>query len=133
MAATEHAPAGYEKYHVPDSSSLAVRATVGLILTVFGAGLLLNDMTFGETHEAGNAKWVLAAGLVFFILTLASWFRTTIRENMQGMNSAQLNHSYVLGMFWFIFSEVMCFAAERWFMCGNSRVLGLRGKATAGV
>jgi cytochrome c oxidase subunit 3 len=111
MAATEHAPAGYEKYHVPDSSSLAIRATVGLILTVFGAGLLLNDMTFSETHESGNAKWVLAAGLAFFIFTLASWFRTTIRENMQGMNSAQLNHSYVLGMFWFIFSEVMFFAA----------------------
>ena len=27
------------------------------------------------------------------------------------MNSAQLSHSYVLGMFWFIFSEVMFFAA----------------------
>ena len=27
------------------------------------------------------------------------------------MNSSQLSNSYVLGMFWFIFSEVMFFAA----------------------
>jgi cytochrome c oxidase subunit 3 len=27
------------------------------------------------------------------------------------MNSGQLHQSYVLGMFWFIFSEVMFFAA----------------------
>ena len=38
MAATEQAPPGYEKYYVPDSSSLAVRATAGLLLTVFGGG-----------------------------------------------------------------------------------------------
>ena len=111
MAATEQAPAGYEKYYVPDSSSLAIRATAGLLLTVFGGGLMLNNMTFGGAHAAGSAKWILFAGLAFFIFTLASWFRTTIRENMRGMNSAQLSHSYVLGMFWFIFSEVMFFAA----------------------
>jgi cytochrome c oxidase subunit 3 len=111
MATTEQAPAGFEKYYVPESSSLAVRATIGLLATVFGAGLLLNDMTFGEPGAASLSKWVLIAGLVFFIFTLASWFRTAIRENLQGMNSAQLGHSYVLGMFWFIFSEVMFFAA----------------------
>ena len=34
----------YEKYYVPESSSLAVRATIGLVLTVFGGGLVLNEM-----------------------------------------------------------------------------------------
>jgi cytochrome c oxidase subunit 3 len=53
---------------------------------------------------------VLTTGLVFFIFTLTSWFRTAIRENLAGMNSSQLHQSYVLGMFWFIFSEVMFFA-----------------------
>lgn len=111
MASTEAAPAGYEKYYVPDSSSLAVRATAGLLLTVFGGGLLLNDMTFGDPAAESSSKWVLIAGLAFFVWTLTTWFRTTIRENMNGMNSAQLKHSYVLGMFWFIFSEVMFFFA----------------------
>ncbi|MEL0136177.1 MAG: cytochrome c oxidase subunit 3 [Halieaceae bacterium] len=102
---------GYEKYYVPESSSLAVRATIGLILSVFGAGLVLNDMTFGAQQESSTSVWVLTAGLVFFVLTLASWFGTVIKENLAGMNSGQLNQSYVLGMFWFIFSEVMFFAA----------------------
>ena len=135
MAATEQAASGYQKYYVPDSSSLAVRATVGLLLTVFGGGLVLNNMTFGGSHEAGSAKWVLFIGLAFFILTLASWFRTTIRENMQGMNSAQLSHSYVLGMFWFIFSEVMFFAAfsAPCFTSGNWRARGWLARAKRGA
>ena len=48
MASSQTAPAGYEKYYVPESSSLALRATIGLVTTVFGAGLMLNDMTFGD-------------------------------------------------------------------------------------
>jgi len=111
MASDTSTAQGYEKYYVPESSSLAVRATIGLVLSVFGAALVLNDMTYGREQEASNSVWVLTAGLVFFVLTLASWFGTVIKENMAGMNSGQLNQSYVLGMFWFIFSEVMFFAA----------------------
>ena len=111
MASDTSTAQGYEKYYVPESSSLAVRATIGLVLSVFGAALVLNDMTYGREQEASNSVWVLTAGLVFFVLTLSSWFGTVIKENMAGMNSGQLNQSYVLGMFWFIFSEVMFFAA----------------------
>ena len=66
-----------------------------------------STLTFGDGTKT---PWVLYVGLTFFTLAI-SWFRTTIRENLQGMNSGQLKHSYVLGMFWFIFSEVMFFAA----------------------
>ncbi|MEE4202318.1 MAG: cytochrome c oxidase subunit 3 [Halieaceae bacterium] len=111
MASTQTPPAGFEKYYVPESSSLAVRATIGLVMTVFGGALVLNDMTFGDPENPGGYSWVLIVGLLFFAATLASWFGTAIKENLQGLNSAQLNHSYVLGMFWFIFSEVMFFAA----------------------
>ena len=111
MPSSSSASAGHEKYYVPESSSLAVRATIGLILSVFGAALVLNDMTYGSGDESSASVWVLTVGLVFFIFTLASWFGTAIRENLAGMNSSQLHQSYVLGMFWFIFSEVMFFAA----------------------
>lgn len=110
MASSQTQPAGFEKYYVPESSSLAIRATIGLVMTVFGGGLVLNEMTFGSGEGSGST-WVLYLGLAIFIWTLASWFRTTIKENMQGLNSAQLNNSYVLGMYWFIFSEVMFFLA----------------------
>jgi cytochrome c oxidase subunit 3 len=59
----------------------------------------------GEPGEASPS--ILYTGLFFFAATLFVWFRTTVRENLAGMNSGQLKKSYVLGMYWFIFSEVM--------------------------
>ncbi len=106
---TTEATADYEKYYVPEKSPLAVMATIGLLLSVFGAANMLNDMSFGEPGEASPT--ILYAGLFFFAATLFVWFRTAIRENLAGMNSAQLKKSYVLGMGWFIFSEVMFFFA----------------------
>ncbi len=99
----------YEKYYVPESSPLAVMATIGLVLSIFGAASFMNDLTFGEPGEASPS--ILYMGLFVFAATLFVWFRTTVRENLAGMASGQLKKSYVLGMFWFIFSEVMFFAA----------------------
>jgi cytochrome c oxidase subunit 3 len=101
----------YEKYYVPEKSRLAICATIGLLLSIFGAASILNDMTFAKSGEHTNSWPIFLCGLFFFIATLFGWFRTTIRENIAGMNSAQLKKSYVLGMFWFIFSEVMFFFA----------------------
>ena len=55
MSSSSSASAGHEKYYVPESSSLAVRATIGLILSVFGAALVLNDMTYGSGDETVSA------------------------------------------------------------------------------
>ena len=44
MSSNSSTATGHEKYYVPESSSLAVRATIGLLLSVFGGGLMLNDM-----------------------------------------------------------------------------------------
>jgi cytochrome c oxidase subunit 3 len=89
---------------------MAVCATIGLILSTFGAASVMNDMTFGD--GATTSSWsIFWFGLFFFAATLFAWFRTAIRENIAGLNSAQLKKSYVLGMFWFIFSEVMFFLA----------------------
>lgn len=100
----------YEKYYVPEKSKMAVCATIGLILSTFGAASVMNDMTFGD--GATTSSWsIFWFGLFFFSATLFAWFRMAIRENIAGLNSAQLKKSYVLGMFWFIFSEVMFFLA----------------------
>lgn len=108
---TSQTSPAYEKYYVPESSKLAVCATIGLLLSIFGAASIMNDMTFGDPAEATSSWTIFLCGLFFFIATLFAWFRITIRENIAGMNSAQLKKSYVLGMFWFIFSEVMFFFA----------------------
>ncbi|MFT6286801.1 MAG: cytochrome c oxidase subunit 3 [Alcanivorax sp.] len=101
----------YEKYYVPEKSALAVCATIGMISSIFGAASVMNDMTFGDPEVDTNSWSILLFGLFFFSATLFSWFRIAIKENLAGMNSAQLKKSYVLGMFWFIFSEVMFFFA----------------------
>ncbi len=101
----------YEKYYVPEKSKLAICATIGLMLSIFGASSIMNDMTFGEPDAQTNSWTIFLVGLFFFAATLFSWFRIAIKENLAGLNSAQLKKSYVLGMFWFIFSEVMFFFA----------------------
>ena len=50
-------------------------------------------------------------GLAIVSFVLYCWFAKVIAENAQGMNNDQLKRSYVWGMGWFIFSEVMFFAA----------------------
>ena len=101
----------YEKYYVPEKSKLAVCATIGLVLSIYGAASIMNDMTFGDPNEPTSSWTIFLVGLFFFLAVLFAWFRTAIRENIAGMNSTQLKKSYVLGMFWFIFSEVMFFFA----------------------
>ena len=96
-------PTKHEVYYVPEQSKLPLFASIGLFLTVFGAGSILNG--------ADKGVLVFTVGLIFFCYVLYTWFATSIRENREGLNSAQLKRSYVWGMGWFIFSEVMFFAA----------------------
>lgn len=99
---------GHQSYYVPEQGKFPFLATIGLGMAILGGGLTLNNHTF---HETGGVSWMLPVGLVIFIAVLWSWFSTVIRENMAGLASPQLKRSYVLGMQWFIFSEVMFFFA----------------------
>lgn len=98
-----------QSYYVPDSSPLAVSTSVAAGVLIAGIAVALNGMTFGD---GGGAGWSISlVGLVLLTAVLFSWFRTTIVENRQRMASAQLKRSYVLGIQWFIFSEICFFAA----------------------
>jgi cytochrome c oxidase subunit III len=99
---------GHQTYYVPEQSKFPFLATIGLGTTILGAGLTLNHVKAGVQDPL---SWMLPVGFVFFIGVLWNWFGTTIRENRAGLNSPQLKKSYVLGMQWFIFSEVMFFFA----------------------
>lgn len=96
MASTEH-------YYVPEQSKLPILASVGLAATVYGMASLLTGKESGST--------ILFAGFLIFAFVLYQWFSIVISENLQGLANAQLKRSYVWGMGWFIFSEVMFFAA----------------------
>jgi cytochrome c oxidase subunit 3 len=102
----------YETYYVPESSKLPIVASFALFILVFGAANLMNNMSGMSAPFTGSiATWLPIIGFILFSAVLFVWFRTTIRENMAGLPSAQLKKSYSIAMIWFIFSEVMFFAA----------------------
>ncbi|MBU2039645.1 MAG: cytochrome c oxidase subunit 3 [Gammaproteobacteria bacterium] len=96
-------------YYVPEQTKFPFFASIGLFLTVFGLGNVLNDISAGAP-VMGSAGIALT-GFTILSVILFNWFATVIRENHAGLNNDQLKRSYVWGMGWFIFSEVMFFAA----------------------
>ena len=87
-------------YYVPEQSKLPICAATGLGFIAYGAG----------SWVQGGGAMPFFVGALILAFTLYCWFSLVIKENMAGMNSDQLKRSYVWGMSWFIFSEVMFFA-----------------------
>jgi cytochrome c oxidase subunit III len=96
-------------YYVPEQTKYPFFASIGLFLTVFGLGNVLNDIAAGAPVMGSTG--IALAGFTILSVILFNWFATVIRENHAGLNNDQLKRSYVWGMAWFIFSEVMFFAA----------------------
>ena len=94
-------------YFVPAKSHWPIVAAVVMFITVFGAAHWLN----APPGEAGFGKTVIAIGFVGILLMFFGWFRSVIHESLAGRYDAQVDRSFRMGMMWFIFSEVMFFAA----------------------
>ncbi|HEB59640.1 MAG TPA: cytochrome c oxidase subunit 3 [Gammaproteobacteria bacterium] len=92
-----HAQGGY---YLPSPSHWPLVGSIGLFCTMFGFALSPNDPTF-----------LMYIGLALLAYMLFGWFGTVIRESEAGMYNDQVDRSYRWGMMWFIFSEVMFFAA----------------------
>ncbi len=91
-------------YYVPHGSHWPILGSLGLFSGVSGAAMWMNDMP-------GIGKPVLALGVALMIVMLFGWFGTVIRESVGGLYNKQVDVSFRMGMIWFIFSEVMFFAA----------------------
>ncbi len=100
-AATHSGQAPY--YFVPGPSRHPVMASIGLFFVILGAGQWVNGHQWGA--------YSLAFGLLWWAWTLKQWFGDAIRESEGGMYSDRIDVSYRWSMSWFIFSEVMFFAA----------------------
>ncbi|HTE43235.1 MAG TPA: cytochrome c oxidase subunit 3 [Steroidobacteraceae bacterium] len=92
-----------DKYYVPHGSPWPIFGSLALFLTVGGAAMMLNESNIGlYTFIAG----LLLVGTMFF-----GWFGTVIAESEGRLYNAAVDKSFRMGMMWFIFSEVMFFAA----------------------
>ncbi len=94
-------------YYVPDSGWYPIALAVGLIIMMMGLGSYLNAMSAGESNSLTQS----AIGFGIVAVVLYCWFGKVIAENQQGLVNSTVKQSYVWGMGWFIFSEVMFFAA----------------------
>ena len=98
----------YDKYYVPEQSIWPIVGAVALFLIAVGAGNFVVEVS---KDKAGYGEYILLAGIAILLVMVVGWFRDQINESMSGLYSAQLGRSYRQGMMWFIFSEVMFFAA----------------------
>ncbi|MNZ90289.1 Cytochrome c oxidase subunit 3 [compost metagenome] len=76
---------------------------------MFGLGTWMNDMSAGADKSSG--PWIFFAGGLIMAYLLFGWFGNVVKESRSGLYSAQMDRSFRWGMSWFIFSEVMFFAA----------------------
>jgi cytochrome c oxidase subunit 3 len=104
MAAGAHANTMHEMhYFVPGPSKWPMFGSLSLLIMGFGAGLTVNKISAGY--------WTLLVGFALLVYTLVGWFGAVAEESEGRKYGANVDVSFRWGMSWFIFSEVMFFAA----------------------
>ncbi len=118
-------------YYIPHSGWYPVGVAFGAFMLLAGLGTWLNDVKSGDDTSA----WMMYIGGATLATVLFFWFAKVIDENHQGLANEQLKRSYVWGMGWFIFSEVMFFAAffGALFYARNFAVAWLGGEGAKGI
>ena len=101
--AQAHADTTHAHYYVPDSSRWPFLGSLAIFICFVGGALTLNHSAIGPT--------VLGGGFLLLFVTLFAWFGDVIRESEGGRYGQWEDVSFRMGMMWFIFSEVMFFAA----------------------
>jgi cytochrome c oxidase subunit 3 len=103
--AQAHAPAHPEnegKYYVPHESKWPIIGSAAFFTLLLGAIALLNHWL---------PAWAMVPGFALVVYMFIGWFGDVIKENNTGVYGLDVDRSFRMGMMWFIFSEVMFFAA----------------------
>jgi cytochrome c oxidase subunit 3 len=90
-------------YFIPQPSSWPIKGSIALFLMAIGTATWINGMMPGP--------YSVALGFAFLIYMLFGWFSTVAGESEAGQYSGKVDLSFRWSMGWFIFSEVMFFAA----------------------
>lgn len=90
-----------DHYFVPDASAYPFLCSIALFCIAMGGASFLNGYEFGPT--------LMSAGGLGMAVLLFIWFRKVIMESPD--YNMDVDKSFRMGMAWFIFSEVMFFAA----------------------
>lgn len=88
-------------YYLPEPSHWPIIGSVGLAFLLGGFAAFL--------HGASSTAMII--GAVIMVIMFFGWFGTVIGESRSGKYNDQVDMSFRMSMVWFIFSEVMFFAA----------------------
>jgi cytochrome c oxidase subunit III len=95
--------ATHGSYYLPEPSPWPIITSAGLFLLAFGTVLTINSI--------GVGAWLILLGAIVIVSMMIRWFGQVIGESEGGVYNDQVDRSFRWGMAWFIFSEVMFFAA----------------------
>ncbi|MEP7327562.1 MAG: cytochrome c oxidase subunit 3 [Betaproteobacteria bacterium] len=90
-------------YYVPEPSHWPITGAIALLLMGSGAAFWFNGYPAGP--------WMAGLGASILIYMLFGWFGQVIRESEGHLYNKKVDLSFRWSMSWFIFSEVMFFAA----------------------
>ncbi|WP_055325883.1 cytochrome c oxidase subunit 3, partial [Ralstonia solanacearum] len=90
-------------YFVPGPSRHPISASIGLLIVLLSSAAWVNAQPW--------APWTFLVGLLWFLFVLRAWFADAISESEGGQYGDRVDASFRWSMSWFIFSEVMFFAA----------------------
>lgn len=91
------------QYFVPEPSKWPIVGSLALLFLGAGSAMWVNHLMLG--------KWLVLVGALILFWMLWGWFGDVIRESVAMQYGKQVDISFRWGMSWFIFSEVMFFAA----------------------
>jgi cytochrome c oxidase subunit III len=92
-----------DSYYLPEPSHWPIVGSLALLLMASGIIMMLNKINMGGT--------TLLAGTAVLLFMMYGWIGQVARESEAGTYNKQVDRSFRMGMSWFIFSEVMFFAA----------------------
>jgi cytochrome c oxidase subunit 3 len=90
-------------YYVPQPSHWPITGSFALLLMGAGAAFWMNGVAAGP--------WMVLAGFCVLLVMLFGWFGAVIGESEGHQYNKKVDLSFRWSMSWFIFSEVMFFAA----------------------
>ena len=92
-----------QNYYIPHGTYWPVIGSIGISTTFVGFANLMHDVSWGAP--------VMGLGLTVLVFMLFGWLGTVVNESISGTYNKQVDRTFRWGMSWFIFSEVMFFAA----------------------
>ncbi len=92
-----------QEYYVPHGTYWPIIGSIGLSILFVG---FANQM-----HGASWGGSLMGLGFAVVVFMMFGWLGQVVNESVKGMYNAQVDRSFRWGMSWFIFSEVMFFAA----------------------